>query len=282
MPSVLELLRSSEYFLKSKGVPAPRLDAELLLAHVLGGSRSALHLNRDAEVGSAALANFWDAMHRRGNREPLQYIIGTVEFYGLELAVNESVLIPRHETEMLVDLIISKVQSKSIGAILDLGTGSGAIALALAKRFPTAEVLAIDISEKALAVASENAVKNSIGNALFLRSDWFGSVHGNFDIIAANPPYLSEEEYGISQDEVRCFEPKFALVAKNRGLGEIFKIITAAGKFLKGDGLLAIETGSSKLRSIANFAKRYWQGCEVARDLSGYDRFVFLRNAIPA
>ncbi|MDR1413399.1 MAG: peptide chain release factor N(5)-glutamine methyltransferase [Puniceicoccales bacterium] len=275
----MELVRSAEEFLGSKGVTTARLDAEWLLSHALGKNRMELRLGRGIDISQLALLNFWKAVKRRGNREPLQHIIGEVEFHGLVLTVNKNVLIPRHETEELVEKIIARIKNKAIGSILDLGTGSGAIGLALAKNFPHARVLAVDISEIALGVASGNAVENKISNIAFLQSNWFEKIHGQFDLIVSNPPYLSSEELQMTDNEVKGFEPELALIAGDGGLASIFTIIESAGDFLRKDGLLAMETGYSQHERIASFAKKYFQNLETARDLFGRDRFVFLRES---
>ncbi|MDR0693255.1 MAG: peptide chain release factor N(5)-glutamine methyltransferase [Puniceicoccales bacterium] len=278
MPPLIEILKQSEHLLKSKGIGTARLDAELLLSHLLGCNRLSLYQHPWDDVEEHLVSQFQHLLSRRGNREPLQYIIGEVDFYGLSIAVNGNVLIPRHETEELVAMIISRFGNRPIGSILDLGTGSGAIGLALAKHFTGADVLAIDANRNALSTAQKNAMENGITNIRFMVSDWLEGVDGTFDMIVSNPPYLTDEEFENAQDEIKNFEPKFALVSKNNGLADIFKIIGTAGKFLAKDGTLALETGSSQHESIASFAKDYFDKFESLGDLSGKDRFVFLQN----
>jgi release factor glutamine methyltransferase len=280
MPSQIELLRIAEEFLQSRGIVAARLDAEWLLAHILNCERLQLRLGGGIEICEPMLSEFWKALRRRANREPLQYIIGEVEFYGLALEVNENVLIPRQETEELVAEVVARMKNKTIGSILDLGTGSGAIGLSLAKSFPGANMLATDISEEALSIAAKNAARNKIQNIAFLASDWFEKIRGKFDLIISNPPYLSSEELQGAEEEVRKFEPELALVAANDGLKNIFTVISCAGNFLKQSGLLAMETGISQHGRIEKFAKKYFQNFEAARDLSGKDRFVFLGRSL--
>ncbi|MDR1890583.1 MAG: peptide chain release factor N(5)-glutamine methyltransferase [Puniceicoccales bacterium] len=275
MASLIEVLKQSELFLKSKGITASRLDSELLLSHLLGCKRSFLYLKSENNIEEPVLSRFQSLLFRRGNREPLQYIIGEVDFYGLSIAVDKNVLIPRHETEELIGIVISRFRNKSIGSILDLGTGSGAIGLALAKHFTTANVLAVDTSRNALSMAQKNALRNKIGNIRFMESDWFESVDGIFDMIISNPPYLTNEEFENTQDEIKNFEPKSALVSANNGLADIFKIIGTAGKFLAKDGVLVLETGSSQHEFIARFAKDYFGKFESIRDLGRENRFAF-------
>ncbi|MDR1233094.1 MAG: peptide chain release factor N(5)-glutamine methyltransferase [Puniceicoccales bacterium] len=278
MPSLVEILKQSEDFLKNKGIVTAKLDAELLLSHLLGCNRSSLHLHLCDDVEEHLLSQWQYLLSRRGNREPLQYIVGEVDFYGLSIAVDGNVLIPRHETEEFVDIIVARFGNRQIGSILDLGTGSGAIGLALAKHFPKANVLAVDASQNALSMAQENAKRNGITNIRFRVSDWLESIDGTFDMIISNPPYLTDEEFENAQDEIKKFEPKCALVSKNNGLDDIFKIIGMAGRFLAKDGILALETGGSQHESIASFAKDYFSKIESIRDLSGKNRFVFLQS----
>jgi release factor glutamine methyltransferase len=280
MPSLRETIGHAEHFLWTKGIPTARLDSELLLAHVLKCKRFALYLNAEQKIEDLALAEFQSLLTRRSRREPLQYIMGEVEFYGLSIAVNPSVLIPRHETEEFVDLLMSRFGHRSIRSILDLGTGSGAIGLALGKHFPQARVLAVDLGEGALEIASANAVKNGIRNVQFAQSNWFSQVSGKFDIIVSNPPYLSEEEFESAQDEIKIFEPKVALVSANGGLEDIFKIIGGAGKFLERSGVLALETGNSQHGSIAHFAKVHFGTFETVLDLKGQERFAIMQDFI--
>jgi release factor glutamine methyltransferase len=208
----------------------------------------------------------------------LQYIIGEVEFYGLSVVVDENVLIPRHETEEFVNIIISRFGHRSIESILDLGTGSGVIGLALAKHFPKTKILAVDISQDALLIARRNAVRNKINNIRFVASNWLENVYGTFDMIISNPLYLTDEKFKNSQDEIKNFEPVSALVSKNEGLADIFKIVSMTGKFLTKDGILALETGGSQHAYIANFFKDYFAQFESVCDLCGRNRFIFLAN----
>ena len=221
------LLKSSDY-LKNKGVPSPRYDTELILSHVLKMSRMSLYLEFERNIAEEQAGIIRQAIVERGKRKPLQYILGSVRFGDCIIEVNENVLIPRPETEFMVDKIC-KTHSYS-NRILDICTGSGAIAIALKKRFSNAEVFATDVCEKALNVAINNARKNEC-EIKFIQSDLFDAFRqgqslqiedahrflNSFDTIVSNPPYISDEDFEKLEPEL-FFEPKTALVAENNGL----------------------------------------------------------------
>jgi len=193
---------------------------------------------------------------RRGNREPLQYIIGEVDFCDIRLKVDKRALIPRPETEELVTLLTEKELANAPKRILDLGCGTGAIAIALAKNFPDAEVVAIDASPDSLALAKENAALNGLEKRVsFVLSDWFQEVSGLFDCIVSNPPYLTENEWRTAQPEVKDFEPYSALVANQEGLADLANILRRAPAYLTEGGLLIMETGIAHHAELLQLAK---------------------------
>ena len=217
-------------------------------------------------------------MRRRAQHEPLQYIVGEMEFFGAKLKVDRRALIPRPETERLVELVGLSGMALAPTKILDLGTGSGAIALALALLFPAAAITAVDRSEDALALARENAAATGLAERVtFLASDWFAAVPaGPFEIIVANPPYLSAEETAQTAPEVRGFEPLAALTAAEDGLADLARIIREAPRFLAPGGLLALETGvAHHARLLALAAAAGFSRTESKQDLSGRDRYFF-------
>lgn len=280
MLTVLEILKKTTEFFSQKGVDHPRLNAELLIGHALALKRMELYLQFERPLAEADLEKIRPLVRRRGQREPLQYILGETEFSGLRLRVDRRVLIPRPETELLVEKIVGFFPN-SPATILDLGTGSGAIALALAKSFPASRVTAVDRSEAALALATENAVATGLNERVsFLLSDWFSAVPAiaRFDAIVANPPYLSAAEVAETTPEVRGFEPDSALAPQNSvdGLEDIRRIVAAAPLFLNEGGLLALETGPAHHAELipllvkAGFARRVSE-----QDLTGRDRFMF-------
>jgi release factor glutamine methyltransferase len=279
MPPMRQLLCAAQSVLEASGVPSAKLDCELLMAEAIGCSRLELLLRRDDAICEIAAEKFLVMICERSRRRPLQHIIGSVDFRDLKLAVSEKFLIPRPETEELVDLFAAKFSGTAAGSILDLGTGSGAIAIALAKLFPDSQVTATDVCGEILSAAMENAKKNGTAWIRFIQSNWFGEIAGKFDAIVSNPPYLTEEEWENAQDEIRFFEPKSAFVAQNAGLSDIFAIIKLAPNFLTAGGFLALEIGESQRCAVENFAQTFFNGVHFAKDLCGRDRFVFLENA---
>lgn len=277
MLTVLEIIKRTTEFFEKRGVESARLNAELLIGHSLGLKRMALYLQFERPLTEPELEKIRPLVKRRGNREPLQYITGETEFAGLKLKVDARALIPRPETERLVELLQERLASPP-ASILDLGTGSGAIALALAKIYPEAAVTAVDQSEAALALARENAAACGFAARVnFLVSDWFSAVPAGaqFPLIVANPPYLSDEETRAAQPEVKDFEPVMALSAGANSAAALERIIQGACSHLAPGGLLACETGIAQhpellaLGARAGFART-----ESLRDLSGRDRYL--------
>ena len=275
MQSLLEILRKTEAYFAAKGIESPKVEAEWLMAHVLGCRRLELYLQFDRPMTEVQLDALRPLVARRGRREPLAYLLGTSEFAGLTLTCDRRALIPRPETEELVDLVAERMKGRAALAILDLGTGTGAIALALAKALPTAAVTAVDASAQALALARENAEANGLADRVtFADGDWFAGVSGPFDAVVSNPPYLTEAEFASAQPEVREFEPRGALVSGVDGLDALRRVVTEAPRFLNTGGFLALETGIAQHAALADLAGsagfRKW---ESRRDLARRDRF---------
>ena len=278
MLTVLEIIRRTTEFLASRGVESPRLSAEHLVGHALGLNRMRLYLEFERPLTEPELVRIRPLVKRRSQREPLQHILGEVDFAGLRLKVDRRALIPRPETELLVEVVASwAVENPPVARIADLGTGTGAIALGLAERLPSVTVLAVDREDAALTLARENGAARSCGARVeFVRSDWFTAMpSAPYDIIVSNPPYLSEAELVDVAPEVRDFEPRSALVAAEDGLGDLLKIISGAGEHLRRGGLLALETGPSQHAAlIAAATAAGYSKVESRRDLSGRDRFI--------
>ncbi len=277
--TVLDVVRKSADFLGRKQVENPRLNAEWLIAHALGMGRMQLYMQFDRPLQEPELGKMREYVARRGKREPLQYIIGQTPFLNLTIKCDHRALIPRPETEQLVEQIIDLGPGIDEEVrILDLGTGSGAIALALAMHFPRSQVVAIDESIKAIDLAKENALHCGLQNRVeFVQSDWFEKLGeaDSFDLIVANPPYLTKEELSDAESEVKDFEPVIALVADNAGLEDLLIIIEGAFKHLEEGGSLWLETGIEQHSALLDSCNRYgYSESEGINDWSGRPRFV--------
>jgi release factor glutamine methyltransferase len=274
---VLEIIKRTTGFLEQRGVESPRLNAELLIGHALGLKRMQLYLQFERPLTEAELEKIRPLVKRRGGREPLQYVMGETEFSGLKLKVDRRALIPRPETERLIELLQQHFATPPI-TVLDLGTGSGAIALALAKAWPEAVVTAVDKSEDALALARENAEACALaGRVKFVSSDWFAGVPAGekFALIVANPPYLSDEETAAAQPEVKDFEPRMALSAGTNSAADLERIIRAARPYLAPGGLLACETGIAQHQALVALATAEgYTRIESLCDLTGRERYL--------
>ena len=278
MLNLLEVVKKTSEFFASKGIESTRLNAELLLSHVLGLGRMELYLQFERPISDPELAKIRELVRRRGRREPLQYVLGFTDFCGLRLKCDRRALIPRPETELLVATVVARCPAPP-GRILDLGTGGGAIALALASAFPGALVTAVDSSIEALALAAENAALAGLSARVALvESDWFGRlpVGSTFDLIVSNPPYLSETEVAAAAPEVREHEPHGALASAAGGFSDLARIVASSAGFLEQGGLLALETGIGHHLQAAGAAKAAcFTRTESVRDLTGRDR-IFL------
>ena len=280
MPSLLEIVRKSTEFLQTKGVENPRLDAELLIAHALQLQRMALYLQFERELTEPELATIRPLVKRRSQREPLQHILGETDFFDLKLKTDRRALVPRPETEALLEMLVSSLLPPP-DRVLDLGTGTGAIALGLARVWPRAAFTAVDKSADALALARDNAAAHGLADRVeFLASDWFSALDPArcFELIVANPPYLSAAEVAVTEPEVREHEPHTALVADRDGLADLETIVRGAPAFLASGGTLALETGIAHHEVLLALANECgYAAAESRRDLTERDRFVLLR-----
>jgi release factor glutamine methyltransferase len=278
MLTVLEVIKKTTGFFADKGIEHPRLNAELLVGHALGLKRMQLYLKFEQPLTETELEKIRPLVRRRGVREPVQYIVGETEFFGLKLKTDRRALIPRPETERLLEIMATRLAGSPPAQVLDLGTGSGALALGLATAFPAAVVTAVDTSESALALARENAAALGLAERVkFFQSDWFSALPagGRFELIVANPPYLSAEETAQAAPEVREFEPVAALTAGGQGLDELKKILAGAPRFLAPGGLLALETGIAQHAELLRLAAAEgFSPAESLPDLAGRDRYV--------
>ncbi|HWA84630.1 MAG TPA: peptide chain release factor N(5)-glutamine methyltransferase [Opitutus sp.] len=279
MLTVLEIIKRTTDFLAGKGVENPRLNAEHIVGHALALRRMQLYLQFERPLTEGELERIRPLVRRRGQREPLQYVLGETDFCGLKLKTDRRALIPRPETELLVEMLAARLATSPPASILDLGTGTGALALALAKQFPTARVTGLDTSAVALELARENAAGTGLSErVIWLESDWFASVPVDraFDLIVANPPYLGAGEVAAAQPEVRDHEPQAALVGGGpEGLADLQAIIAGAPRHLTAGGTLAVETGIAQHAQLLEAARQAgFARVGSHRDLTGRDRFI--------
>jgi release factor glutamine methyltransferase len=292
------MMRWSGAYLSEKGVERGRLDAEHLLAHVLGLERLQLYLQHDRPLTSAELDRFRPLLRRRARREPLQYILGTAAFREVELAVDRRVLIPRPETEVLVQAVLDRVGGADggggpgIGAsapgpdgltALDVGTGSGAIAVSLALEGPFARVVATDASPEALEVARANVEGAGVSDRVELRGGvLFGPLgpEERFDVVVSNPPYVADAEAQTLPPEVRDWEPAQALFAGPDGLAVLRGLLAGAPRHLAVGGLLAMEVGAGQAPLLAGLLEESeaWGEVEIGADLAGRERVLLARR----
>ncbi|MFA6597409.1 MAG: peptide chain release factor N(5)-glutamine methyltransferase [Ignavibacteriaceae bacterium] len=280
MHTVLELLNLTTGFFEQKGIDSARLNAELLLADVLKCKRLDLYLSFDKPVKDEEVDNYRLFVKRRGNREPLQYILGYVEFYGMTFTITNDVLIPRQETEILVETALHAIDKEVKVNILDIGTGSGIIAIALAKHLPNAQIFAIDKSKEALAVAKVNAEKHRVEDRIiFIQSDILDSpfpVDEKFDFIVSNPPYVSHDEYHALQKEILAFEPDFAVTDFADGLTFYRKIIESSKNYLNENGKLFFEIGEGQSGQIKLiFEQQNYSSIKIRKDYANIDRVIY-------
>ncbi|WP_370979656.1 peptide chain release factor N(5)-glutamine methyltransferase [Agaribacterium sp. ZY112] len=249
-----------------------RLDVELLLAKCLNKNRSYLFTWPERELDEQQTQAFSSLFERRLNGEPIAYILGQQDFWSLDLKVSPATLIPRPETELLVELALDRGFNDA--RILDLGTGTGAVALALASEFTAAHVEAVDYSADAVALAAENAKALGLERVLVSQSDWYSNVSGCFDLIVSNPPYIDAGDRHLSQGDVR-FEPLSALVSENSGLADLEKIISGAPTFLFESAWLLVEHGWQQAEFVRLLFLKYgFKQVASHRDLAGHERIT--------
>ncbi|WP_300158231.1 peptide chain release factor N(5)-glutamine methyltransferase [Solidesulfovibrio sp.] len=277
-PTVREILGKTEGYLKERGVDAPRLSAQLLLAQALGMDRLGLVLAMDRPLTPEELDAYRPLVARRGKGEPVAYLLGEREFFGFDFKVTPDTLIPRPETELVVERALELFPQGALSRFADLGTGSGCLAVTLAVKFPRARGLALDKSPGALAVARENAARHGVADRLdFVEADFAAlpETAGGYELVVSNPPYVSVAEYRECSREVRDFEPSTALVPGETGLEAVPVVARAAFSRLAPGGRLLVEIGwkqgpgASALLAEAGFAD-----VAVRRDLAGCDRVV--------
>ena len=247
-------------------------DAELLLCHVLGKPRSFLFTWPEQEVDGAVLAQFQHLLARRADGEPVAYLLGRREFYGHELLVSADTLIPRPDTERLVDLVLELAPGQGEQRVVDLGTGTGAIAIALGLARPHWQILAVDQAVSVLDLVERNLARLGVRNVTPRQSNWFARLDGDFDVIVSNPPYIRVDDPHLQQGDVR-FEPRSALVAGDDGLDDIRIIIAGAATRLRPGGLLALEHGYDQGVAVRDLMRTHgFSAVETHRDLGDNER----------
>ena len=257
------------------------LDADWLLKSAVQKSKSQIMAFSDTQLDEKTLQNLTALLTRRAAGEPIAYILGETEFWSLNLEVSPHTLIPRPDTEILVEQALARIPSKDCVAILDLGTGTGAIALSLAKELKKCgqkyRILGVDLMPEAVALAQRNAVRNRLTDVEFCRSSWFDNVNGKFDLIVSNPPYIDPNDEHLKQGDVR-FEPLSALIAEEQGYADLRHIIERAPHYLNPQGWLLLEHGwqqGEKVRSI--FDENLWEKVATVKDYGDNERVTLAK-----
>jgi release factor glutamine methyltransferase len=272
-------LAQAAMVLEGAGVEEPRLDAEVLLAHALGLSRAELHAQFKRKLSPVELASYRQFIERRARREPVAYITGHKEFYGLDLFVDSRVLIPRPETELLVEKAIEISQPRSL--IADVGTGSGAIAVSLAVHLPQALIYATDASSAALEVAARNCRRHGVENRVrLLQGHLLEPLPEAVDLIVANLPYVSQAEWAQLPPEISRYEPREALYGGPDGLDHIHRLLAQAGGYLRPEGVILLEIGATQGTAVVALARYHFPAAkiEVIKDYAGLDRIVMVNK----
>jgi len=285
--TLAEAINNAATLLSTAGITNARLDAEVLLSHIILKDRVWLITHRDDVLDDNHQREFADVIQRRTRREPLQHIIGNQEFWGLEFIVSPDVLIPRPETEFIIEAALAIVQDRNTPVrIIDLCTGSGCIAVSLAKELTAARVIATDASEKALTVARENTRRHGVSEHIrFLLGDLFEpleelDIRGQIDIIVSNPPYVQAGDLSTLQPEVRDYEPEMALIAGPGGTEIATRIIQLAPVYLKKNGTLIMEMGLGQAEALTRMveATGAYGDRELLKDLAGIERVIVARK----
>ena len=278
--TVLEVITSTTAYFSKHGVESPRLNSEHLIAHALGKKRIELYMEFDRPLFETQLAPLRELVKKRAEGKPLQHLLGTVDFHGYIFTCDGRALVPRPETEQLVEVVAEKLKAESRKLkLLDVGTGSGVIALTLAKKLETAAVDAVDLSEEALSLARENAAKLGLDERVnFFQSDLLSNVNGAYDLIAANLPYIATDALASLSREVQC-DPKLALDGGAAGHEIVARLIIAAKNHLSPGGLLALEIGHDQAGLLAaELEREKYQDIQIKSDYQGVQRFLLAKH----
>ena len=274
MPSIAQAIKAASQKLAESSDSA-RLDAEVLLCHVLNCAATHLLAWPEKELNEKQAVSFKQLIEQRLIGKPVAHLTGNKEFWSINFKVTEDTLIPRPDTETLVEFVLDNFSGQEKLNILDLGTGSGAIAISIASERPNWEIIATDISDKALTIARENAALNTITNVAFIQSNWFDQLgQKNFDLIISNPPYIARYDEHLSQGDVR-FEPLTALVSGETGMDDIEKIASQSDQYLKTNGWLIFEHGYDQKQQVHDcLQKHHFKKIAQLNDLSGQARIT--------
>jgi len=281
--TIARILNSSSQFLEEKGVESPRRNAELLLGKILSMSRVDLYVHHDRPLAEAELSELRTLLRRRGHHEPLQYILGEVEFCGLTFEIIPGLLVPRPETEELVEICIqafSRQEGEAVLRILDIGTGSGCVAVALAARIPHAMVDAVDVDYDACTCTAQNASRHGVDRRVralvgdLFSSHAIGVMSPPYDVIVSNPPYVTQAEHVTLAPEIRQHESARALVGGHDGLSFYRKIAELLPTLLKPGGFLAVEVGKDQSEKVAEILTETLESYVIHADISGIPRVV--------
>ncbi len=282
MIDIRTILHRTTRDLTACGSPSPRLDAEVLLMHLLKTDRLQLITQPDKTLTEAEIVGYSRWVERRCQGEPVAYIVGEKEFWSLRFEVNREVLIPRPETECLIEEVLERTAPKTDELrIIDIGTGSGAIAVVLAREIPDARVVATDISSGALEVARRNAVRHGVGDRMeFIQGDLCAAATGVFDIIVSNPPYIPDDAYPLLPEGIRAFEPSQALIAGPDGTAFHRRIIREGANRLKAGGWVLLEIGEEQRQLVESCFRESgsYDNIGFRKDYGGIDRVAFARR----
>ena len=279
--TISSLLNWTVNYFKSKNIQSARLDAEVLLSHVLRQERIYLYVHFDEPMEQNELSKFREYVKKRAQHVPIAYIIGEREFMGLPFKVTKDTLIPRPDTEILVENVLNNVNKDKEIEIVDIGTGSGAIILSLLVNLPKAQGKTVDISSKAIEVAKENAVNLQVNDRCeFFVGDLFAPLNGNkFDLIVSNPPYIPQKDIATLEDDVKEYEPVSALTDGGDGLSYYRRLLSEGKAYIKENGFIALEIGIYQSEDVKQIAMdNGWKNIKIIKDYAGIDRVVLAWN----
>ncbi|MEC8421167.1 MAG: peptide chain release factor N(5)-glutamine methyltransferase [Verrucomicrobiota bacterium] len=275
--SVLEIFKKSSKYLQDRGIGSFKSDTEWIFTHILKLKRIDIFLDKRFVEFDNEIQKLRQAIIRRGKREPLQHIVGNVQFFNCKIKTDKRALIPRFETEKLIEIVVDKFPEDFKGTIIDFGTGSGAIIVSLAKQFPNAQCIGLDKCGDALALAKENIhLNNCHQNVELLKYDWSkdSKDFDRADLLISNPPYLSLKDWEMTEPEVMNYDPKSALVSENEGLSDLESILNMSPTILKNNGMIALEFGKGQCDSLSGHFDQMFDEVVIEKDLSGVRRFM--------